>query len=136
MSTGNALLLALMLASSAQAKNADDICLRAITYKEAGNQPTRGVAAVIQTVRNRARKRKKSVCSVVKEPHQFSAYKKGMNLRSVRIPKKWLHKFSEASKMRPVVASCVEFYHTVAVKPAWSKERKFVGKIASHKFYC
>jgi spore germination cell wall hydrolase CwlJ-like protein len=125
-----------MLAHGAQAKTADDMCLRAITYKEAGNQPVRGVAGVIQTIRNRARKRKKSVCSVVKEPHQFSAYKMGMNLRNVKIPKNFLHKFSEASKMRPVVASCVEFYHTVAVKPAWSKERKFVGKIKDHKFYC
>jgi spore germination cell wall hydrolase CwlJ-like protein len=135
LSTGNALLLALMLATGANAKAADDICLKAVAYKEAGNQPVRGIAGVIQTIRHRAKKRKKSVCSVVRESHQFSSVKRGMNLRAVKIPKKFLHKFAEASKMRSVVSKCVDSFHSGA-PPRWASKGKFDRRIADHSFYC
>jgi spore germination cell wall hydrolase CwlJ-like protein len=124
-----------MLATGANAKVNDDICLRAVAYKEAGNQPVPGVAGVIQVIRNRARKRKKSVCSVVREPHQFSSVKRGMNLKAVKIPKKFVDKFKKAATMNAVVSKCVDSFHSGRV-PRWASESKFDRRIADHAFYC
>jgi spore germination cell wall hydrolase CwlJ-like protein len=128
-------LLALILATGANVKAADDICLRAVAYKEAGNQPVRGVAAVVQTIRHRAKKRKKSVCSVVRESHQFSSVKRDMNLKAVKIPKKFVDKFKKAATMNAVVSKCVDSFHSGA-PPSWASKGKFDRRIADHSFYC
>jgi spore germination cell wall hydrolase CwlJ-like protein len=124
-----------MLATGANAKAADDICLKAVAYKEAGNQPTKGVAGVIQTIRHRAKKRKKSVCSVVRESHQFSSVKRGMNLKKIKIPKKFVDKFKKAATMNAVVSKCVDSFHS-GTPPSWASKVKFDRRIADHLFYC
>ncbi len=128
------LLLVLALASQ-PAHKADNICLRAVVYKESGNQPIRGIAATRQVILNRARKRGKSVCATVREKGQFSSVKKGMKLSKVKIPKKWLTRYKIASRMH-VVPACTTYFHTVSTHPKWANERKFVKVVKDHKFYC
>lgn len=135
MSSAAPLLLALLLAHQADAKMTENACVQAIVYKEAGAEPTKGVAAVVQVIRHRAKKRNKTMCQVVKEKGQFSSYKKGMNLKRVEIPQKFLHKYKKAVTMPPVVPACVDSFHS-GPKPEWAKRKRLVTTVAHHKFYC
>lgn len=135
--TACSILFALLVVSSQHAVKAsqDDLCLRAVTYLEAGNQPTRGIAAVRQVILQRAKKRRKSVCKVVREKGQFSSVKNGMKLGRIKMSKKFLTKYRKAATMRPVVSSCVQWFHSGS-KPYWAQGRAVAQSIGQHHFYC
>jgi spore germination cell wall hydrolase CwlJ-like protein len=119
---------------SPQQPSVDEICLRVAVFKESGNQSLEGIKATRQTIRNRARKRGKKICSVVKEPQQFSFYKRGSKLRDVKIPKKFLQRYAKASTMPNVVSRDHEFFHHTSVRPVWAARMK-CRKIDDH-YYC
>lgn len=128
----NELILAILLASSDP--SADERCMRAAVYKEAGNQSLKGMKAVRQTIRNRARRTGKSWCSTIKEPKQFSFYRPGTKLADVRIDKKWLHRYRKASIMPDVLSRDHLFFHHKDIKPKWAGRMK-CRKIDDH-MYC
>lgn len=127
------LLFALILATQ---PTPDDHCFRAAVFKEAGAESVQGIKAVRQTIKNRARIDKKSICSVVKQPQQFSFYKRGMELKNVGHDRKFLHKFKKSSTMPPVVEKCVTHFHNKTVKPSWARKMRLVGTVGNHRFYC
>lgn len=85
----------------------------------------------MQVVLNRARLRKQSICDVVKSPHQFAWYHKGMELK---VDENTLTTYNEVSKIDAVVVEDVEWFHS-GKKPSWSRKMKLVCVVGRHKFY-
>mgnify|MGYP003116086090 FL=1 len=128
-------------------------CLALNIYHEARDQPIEGQVAVAQVVMERVKSNKypNSICEVVmqgptyswsinypiKHRCQFSWYCDGLSdrpkdmtayLNSVDVAEKTLH------GLKNVVKGSVH-YHSVKVKPWWSKYKIRVTQIGDHIFY-
>lgn len=100
-------------------------CLARAIYQEANTQGGRGKEAVLAVIVNRAIKKQKHVCDVVKQPSQFSWVKHGTNVAKLTDDK-------EAEKfVLKVVANTVRvgynnyrgveyFYSHKQGKPVWA----------------
>lgn len=100
--------------------------------REAGGEGKRTKRAVLDVLQHRMRKMHKSCRATVAQAHQWSWYKKGMKLK---VERKELTSFRTISRMRPVLKSCAEFFHSGA-RPSWAKKMKMVHKEEKLKFYC
>ena len=141
-----ALLVLLPLSSSVYAseafykmtQNGAVACLARAVYKEANTQGERGREAVIAVIVNRAIKKQKHVCEIVKQPSQFSWVKHGTNVSKLtddKVAEKFVLK---------VVAKTVRvgynsfrgvqyFYAHRQVKPVWANKMSCV-RIEDHTF--
>ena len=131
--TGGALLLALMLASGAHAKNADNLCLAYTAKRESENQPLRAVRGVVEVVQHRMKKAHKSCKAIVSQRGQFSWWSKSVKMK---VEPEWLTRYNESRKMRPVLPSCADHFHSVDVQPLWAREMKKVAKFGKIVYYC
>ena len=122
-----------------QASMKDIDCLAQNIYHEARSEPIKGQIAVAQVTVNRVKASnfKKSVCSIVFEPNQFSwtAHK---HLR-VRETKAW--KLSQAIA-KAVLTNSIRIpnftathYHTNKVNPKWNRKMEIMAVIGNHIFY-
>lgn len=122
-------------------------CLANAIYYEAGNEPEEGQRAVAQVVLNRLRHAQwpNSVCGVVYEGTertdlgcQFTFSCDGAMARSPERTR-WMRAFriaGEALAGRSFApAGLATFYHTLAVRPAWSARLTPVAIIGAHIFY-
>ena len=120
-------------------------CLTEAIYHEARGEKSEGQLAVAAVILNRKGSKiyPDSVCKVISQPWQFS-YKHDKKLLSAKIDKKSQLKAKEIAalalylnKTKPKLLDGVMYYHTVDVKPHWSKSNKlkFVKRIGRHKFY-
>lgn len=127
------LLVAVMIAG--KGPSSDERCIRAAVYREAGNQSLQGMRAVRQVVRNRGRKSGKNSCAVVKEPQQFSFYKKGTKLKDIKIPKNVLTRVKISEKIRPVLSKDHTHFYRADMKkpPVWAKKMR-CKKVDDHMF--
>jgi len=122
-------------------------CMLNNVYYEARGEPYEGMMAVNQVVLNRAAKKKKTVCEIIKEPKQFS----WLNSRKTSV-EQLTTATRVATRLAPG-ASVFEalygghptgknrtlkgfyFYHNVNVKPKWAKAMKTKRVIGNHVFY-
>ena len=116
------------------------ICMALNIYHEARDQPLAGQLAVAQVVVNRTLHEDypSSVCSVVKQKHQFSwlwddisdkPHEKEAWKLSQQIAKSVL-----AGRTTEIVEGATH-YHATSVTPGWSKRLERVVKIDKHIFY-
>jgi spore germination cell wall hydrolase CwlJ-like protein len=128
-------LAAILLASVSHVKASvsDEACLQYSVFREASGESVRGVAATLQTIKNRARKRGLTVCETIREHNQFSWYKRGKI--STKLPTKFLQKYKIAATLPAVVEDCTEFFHHRRIKPWWARGKK--GKrVGNQIYYC
>ena len=115
-------------------------CLAYNVYFEARNQLTQYQFAVAFVTINRKNSRlfPDTICGVIKQRHQFSWYWDGK-------PDKPLEKSALATAFRvakialsgifPDNTGGSLYYHSVKVRPYWSKHFEFVAKYGDHLFY-
>lgn len=87
--------------------------------------------AVADVIHNRARKRNKSVCEVVREKGQFSWVRKSTKMQMY--DRNTLTVFYNLDKMESVVGDA-EYFHS-GRKPWWAKGMERVAVVGQHKFY-
>lgn len=128
-----------------------DIMARTL-YGEARGEGEAGIRAVACVIVNRIRHAQKKggfwwghdVFSVCQKPYQFSCWNKGDPNRDVIL---------HVTKERPVFRTCLaiakeavdgmlkditmgaDHYHTRAVKPSWSRDKRPCALIGSHVFF-
>jgi spore germination cell wall hydrolase CwlJ-like protein len=106
-------------------------CLAWALHDEARGEPIKGQRAVYDVIKHRMTVRSLTACEVVKQPYQFSGYKRGMKLRA---DDDMLQRLDEVRRMRPVVPSAT-YFHSKAVKPSWAAKMKRILSIGGHVFY-
>lgn len=112
-------LLLLSLSSPAQAS-----CLEKTVYAEARSEPLVGQLAVAHVILNRAKKYKKSVCTIVHQPGQFAV--------AGKLPKS----FTVSSIGKDPTNGALYFHNTSVRRPmSWPRRIKFKIKIGNHLFY-
>jgi spore germination cell wall hydrolase CwlJ-like protein len=117
----------------------DDLaCMAGAVYFEAKGEPLSGQLAVAEVILNRARSGRfpKSICSVVKQPRQFSfvrggripaiagnqAYRTAVAVARVAMADSWDSPAADAM-----------YFHTRQVSPGWHRVK--VAAIGNHVFY-
>jgi len=116
------------------------LCLALNIYHEARDQPLAGQIAVAQVVVNRVHHEDypSSVCSVIKQKHQFSwlwddisdkPYEKEAWVLSQRVAKSVLD-----GRTIEIVEGATH-YHATSVKPKWARRFYKVVQIDKHIFY-
>ena len=139
-------LLVILLSSSVHAsealyrmtQNGAASCLARAVYQEANTQGERGKEAVMAVIVNRAIKKQKHVCAIVKQPSQFSWVKNGTNIAKLTESKE-----SERFVLKVVVKTVrsgynsfngVEyFYAHKQVKPVWAT-KMVCSRMEDHTF--
>jgi len=136
-------------ATLAQRRATDLKCLAENVYFEARGEPLEGQYAVAEVTLNRTRSDRfpHTICGVVHETHwnasrgRFIADFSWTELGGLSPPD------DPAWKLAMVVATAAYedlheplvpgalYYHTISVRPAWSKSRKVVATIGQHIFY-
>lgn len=114
-------------------------CLAEALYFEARGEGSRGQRAVGEVILNRVDSRKfpNSVCGVVKQRGQFSY--RSMRNRAIRNKAVY-------SRIRNIARDLMNggprnltggatYFHTPAVRPAWSRRFKRTTRIGAHIFY-
>jgi len=115
----------------APAYSEDDVCMAWAIHDEARGEPKQGQKAVYDVIKHRMKARNMTACEVVKQPSQFSGYKRGMKLVT---DEAMLQRLDEVSKMRPVVPNA-DYFHAKHVQPYWASKMKKVLTVGKHVFY-
>ncbi len=123
-------------------------CLANAIYYEAGNEPEEGQRAVAQVVLNRMRHAEwpNSVCGVVYQGTERTdlgcQFTFSCDGAMARVPDRarWMRAFQIAGEALAgqksfAPAGLATFYHTLAVRPAWSARLTPVAIIGAHIFY-
>ena len=134
---------------TAQQRHTDLTCLARNIYFEARGESTAGQRAVAEVTLNRVASKRfpDDVCGVVHEQRWDKIRKRNVGafswteLDSLSKPKgkPWV----QAAEVAVAVYDNQEvsnvpgalFYHAERISPRWSKTKKMVAKIGSHKFY-
>ena len=139
------LLLVLLLSSNCLAADWPSTeleCLSSNIYYEARSESVHGQWLVAYVTHNRVVSKKfpNTYCGVVKQPKQFSWYNSKVKLPTDR--KAWEQAYLIAShfinndEIARIDASMgALFYHTIAVRPYWSKQFKLIGRVDHHLAY-
>lgn len=121
-------------------KNEDCKVMSHAGYYEARNQSDEGVVAVMHVIKNRVAHKAwpNTVKEVVHQNNQFSylwdgSTKKAMKKEQHKRMAVLAHKVLNGEVESPVADSV--FYHTIQVKPGWSKRVTKVGVLGDHIFY-
>lgn len=103
-------------------------CVAQIVYHEARGESDLGKRAVAHVVLNRANKRQKTPCQVLKEPRQFQ-----IKLRQTYVGKAWEHcyKIANAPGIDPTRGAM--YFKTSSSATRWNL--KFLTRIGNHLFY-
>jgi spore germination cell wall hydrolase CwlJ-like protein len=106
-------------------------CMAWVIHDEARGEPLRGAKAVLDVVRTRMKKRKKTACQIISAKKQFSGYRRGV---FDNVTDKMLARYFEADRMAPVMRGC-EYFHANYTLPAWSNDMVRCGRVGAHVFY-
>lgn len=114
-------------------------CLAEAIYHEARGESTRGQAAVAEVILNRVDSRQfpASVCGVVNQPSQFSytiGGRKPIGNKSAYLRARDIARNALAGAPR-VLTGGATYFHTPAVRPAWSQRFQQTVRIGQHIFY-
>ncbi len=126
----------------------EQACLAYNILFEAGNQPALGQIAVAWVVLNRVKSTQwpDTVCSVIREPHQFAWLDNSRHRRwfeSLTFPARYasgyIRAWVEAGKVLrgaiPDPTDGATFYHTLAIHPTWAYTMEETVVIGQHVFY-
>lgn len=118
---------------------ADLDCMAEALYHEARGEGARGQQAVAEVILNRVDSRAfpSSVCGVVRQPSQFSYRNRGvpaMNNRSAYQRARAIAEAALTGHPRTLTGGAT-YFHTPAVRPAWSRRFERTTQIGSHIFY-
>lgn len=102
-----------------------------VIHDEARGEPLKGARAVLDVVKERARLSGKTVCDVVKQPKQFSGYRKG---QSFHVTAEQVERYWAVARMKPVVKGSTHF-HATYVSPKWTEKMKRTKRVGRHIFY-
>lgn len=111
-------------------------CLALNIYHEARGETIEGMQAVALVTRNRANFTNKRICQVVHSPNQFSwtIYKpKATDPKSYKLAESVAIDVL-SGRVSDITAGST-FYHSIDVKPHWSKKFKYRKRIGNHIFY-
>lgn len=127
--------------ATSEVNDADQECLAVAIYFEARGEPVAGQLAVAQVVLNRARSGiyPPDVCSVVKQPAQFSFVRRGRFPAADRGSDAWRRAVAVSRIARDKLAAelndNVLWYHAAYVAPSWGKRLRRETRIGLHIFY-
>ena len=131
--------------SNYQNMRSEELCLASTIYHESRNQSIIGQYAVADVTINRVKHDKypDNICDVISQPHQYSWYRGKRRLipnTTNTISKVAWRKAILIAKIslntpNVVFDESVIYFHSVDVKPSWSKHMVFVAKIEDHIFY-
>jgi N-acetylmuramoyl-L-alanine amidase len=114
-------------------------CLALNVYFEARNQSTDGQYLVAEVTMNRVRDDKypDDICAVVWQPKQFSWTHDGKS-DNPRNTNAWLK--AQIVAYSVILYGCeictdATHYHTLDIKPYWSKHLQLIGRYDNHVFY-
>lgn len=123
------------------------LCLALNVYFEARGESEKGMQAIAQVTYNRAKvidsdNPKSSICEAVYQKNQFSWTKKNPKSKLNNIIKKleksddesWIEALELAKKFKPSKLTITHF-HSIRVRPSWSKGRSVILRVGDHKFY-
>lgn len=124
---------------------ADQTCLATTVYLEARSEPTNGQMAVAEVAMRRRDRGNwgNTVCAVVSAPHQFATTTTPgsfdvSNLdafqKAWQVAGKSIQNWGLPANKRQMVVPRADHFATVAVAPAWSRNRHSVT-IGDHAFY-
>jgi spore germination cell wall hydrolase CwlJ-like protein len=106
-------------------------CMANVVYHEANSESVVGKRAVLDVVMNRARKYKKSVCDIIKQPSQFSWYGKKSMLPFDKKLKKMLAEVEAVGRV--LISEKYLFFYHRSIKPKWAKKMDCF-RMESHMF--
>lgn len=114
-------------------------CLTEALYFESRGEGRQGQAAVAEVILNRVESRvfPSTVCGVVNQPMQFSYTIGGRKtIRNKGAYQRVLKVAKEALQGAPrVLTDGATYFHTPAVRPAWSNRFQRTARIGQHIFY-
>ena len=108
-----------------------DICMAWILSSESRGSNIYEQRAVYDVVRTRMWERELTSCEVLKQPFQFSGYRKGMK---IVVSKEDLTRLENVRKIDPVVQGA-EYFHASSVRPYWVNKMERVKKVGKSVFY-
>ncbi|MBU3029508.1 cell wall hydrolase [Paracoccus sp. XHP0099] len=119
--------------------DADVNCLAEALYHEARGEGAKGQAAVAEVILNRVDSRAfpSSVCGVVNQPSQFSytiGGRKPIREKSAYRRALAIAQAALAGAPRTLTGGAT-YFHTPAVRPAWSRRFQRTVQIGRHIFY-
>ena len=118
-----------------------------LAYGEARSEGVSGMTAVVNVAMNRAENRQTTVVHEILRNRQFSYFNNNWKLIKRDLRNFDLSKDGESLKKAVLVAfkaiigrldnnvGEALFYHTITVKPYWSKDIASTSKIGNHIFY-
>lgn len=114
-------------------------CMAEAIYHEARGEGARGQAAVAEVILNRVESRQfpSSVCAVVNQPSQFSytiGGRKAIGNKAAYLRARDIARNALAGAPR-VLTGGATYFHTPAVRPAWSHRFQRTVQIGQHIFY-
>ena len=116
------------------------MCMAQALYHEARGEGELGQEAVAEVIMNRVRAvaRPKTICGVIREPHQFAFMRDGSMKRSLE-PKEWDRSLKLAERiLRGHVTAITQhatFFHATYIQPRWTKGMVRTVQIGNHVFY-
>lgn len=113
-------------------------CLATAIYFEARGEPVAGQLAVAEVVMNRVASDRfpDDVCSVVKQPHQFSFYWDGLSDKPTDpVAYAVASNVARVALEGKVLGHGATFYHATYVRPYWADRFTPVRKLGRHIFY-
>jgi N-acetylmuramoyl-L-alanine amidase len=125
--------------ASAQPAGREAECLAVATYFEAKSESLDGQLAVAQVVLNRTKSGRfpSSICSVVKQPGQFSFVRGGGFPPIARGGSQWKNAVAIShiaqNQLWDSSVSNALFFHAKRVSPSWNMKR--VASLGNHVFY-
>ncbi|MBC9247020.1 cell wall hydrolase [Paracoccus sp. 11-3] len=130
----------LFLASTRTQFSEQDLnCLSEAVYHEARGESSQGQAAVAEVILNRVDSRAfpRTVCGVVNQPSQFSytiGGPKPIRNKAAYMRARNIAENALAGAPR-VLTGGATYFHTPAVRPAWSHRFQRTARIGQHIFY-
>ena len=116
-------------------------CLANTVFYEANVEPTEGKVLVAISVLNRAIRQNTSICSIVKQPSQYSFYKTGFNWNTRATHEKSVEVVLDILRksMLGLQSSYggITHFHAIGISPSWasSKQFKLFKREGNHMFY-
>lgn len=120
-------------------KKSEIECLAKNIYHEARGEPLEGQIAVAQVTVNRVKSGEfqSSICKAVYAEKQFSWTAE--KSKKIKDRKAWEDSVIIAravlTKSIPLPDFRALYFHTIQVRPVWSRTKKIVAKIGNHIFY-
>lgn len=124
------IMLMLFAAFMASRAESGEECLAEAIYHEGRNQPFHGQIAIANVIKNRAKRKNKTVCEIIREPKQFSYRDRGVP--DIDDESAYELALKAASVEQDLTGGAV-FYNTIRQGVKWGGHHPI--RIGDHVFY-